>query len=241
MVIINGTSIIIDTMMNLKPGEFLRGSFFPSFASGLGELMENIKQKKDSKSSTKTAGTHPYESANWFSRATVGWMNSILQLGSKRPLAKDDIFSVRTEDSMGVLVTKLESKWQQEVKRCLPRGCEPRLWKALVRMFSWKAYTLMIFMMLCRFLSTIALPMLMWFFLSEIEKGSQREHSKMPFVFVTGIAVLAFCNGFSRNHSSAIAEIWGNQLKASCIGLIYKKVRLGCIDFGAVVIAIYLV
>ena len=192
--------------------------------------MDDKEQKKEEPTSNmKTAATHPYESANCFSRAVVGWMSSILQLGSKRPLVKDDIFPVRKEDSMQVLVTKLESEWQQEIKRCLPRGCKPRLWKALVRLFSWKAYTLMLILILCRLLCITALPMLMWFFLLEFEKESQDGYSKTPFLFVTGIAILAFCQIFAKSHAASMAEIWGNQLKVSCIGLVYKKVSMSYI------------
>ena len=189
--------------------------------------MDNKKQKKkEPTSNTKAAAIHPCESAKWFSRVTMGWMSSILQLGSKRPLVKDDIFPVRKEDSMQVLVTKLESEWRQEIKRCLPSGGKPRLWKALARLFSWKAYTLMLMLILCRLLCITALPMLMWFFLLEFEKESQDGYSKTLFLFVTGIAILAFCQIFAKSHAGSMAEIWGNQLKVSCIGLVYKKVSM---------------
>ena len=183
-------------------------------------------QTNDSTCSTKTSSAHPYKSASWLSIVTVGWMSSILRIGSKRPLKKEDIFPVRMEDSMGHLVAKLESAWKQEISRSLTTGCKPRLWKALTRMFTWKEYTVMFVLKLFRFLSTIFLPMMMWFFLSDFEKKSQGGYSTSSFVYVTGIVVLALIKGLSKNHSSAISEIWGKQLKVSCIGLVYKKVSI---------------
>lgn len=133
-------------------------------------------------------------------------------------------FPVRTEDSMEYLVSKLKSEWQHEINSCLPSDCKPRLWRAFTRMFSWKAYTLMFVLVLCRFLCTILLPTLMWFFLSEFVRESQGDASTSSYVFVTGIIILALFKGFSKNHSASMAEIWSNRLKVSCIGLIYEKV-----------------
>ena len=81
--------------------------------------MEHNRQKKDPSCNKKVTSSHPYETANWFTRASLGWMNSILRLGSKRPLVKEDIFPVRTEDSMEYLVSKLKSEWQHEINSCL--------------------------------------------------------------------------------------------------------------------------
>ena len=188
------------------------------------DKMEHNRQKKDPSCNKKVTSSHPYETANWFTRASLGWMNSILRLGSKRPLVKEDIFPVRTEDSMEYLVSKLKSEWQHEINSCLPSDCKPRLWRAFTRMFSWKAYTLMFVLVLCRFLCTILLPTLMWFFLSEFVRESQGDASTSSYVFVTGIIILALFKGFSKNHSASMAEIWSNRLKVSCIGLIYEKV-----------------
>ena len=200
--------------------------FYISFIAPLGTKMENKMQTNVSKCSAKTSSTHPYKSASWLSVITVGWMSGILRLGSKRPLEKKDIFPVRTEDSMEHLVAKLESEWKQEIIGSLTTGCKPRLWKALIRMFTWKEYTVMFVLKLFRFLSTVFLPMLMWFFLSDFEQKMQGGYSASSFLYVTGIVVLAFIKGLSKNHSSAKSEIWGKQLKVSCIGLVYKKVSI---------------
>ena len=195
-------------------------------------------EKKDSVRSSDIACSHPYNSANWLSRLTVHWMSNVLQLGSKRPLEKKDLFSVRTEDSMEQLVDKLESEWKKEIINSSPTGCKPRLWKVLLRMFSWKEYTLLFVLKVLRFLSTIFLPTLLWFFLSDLEKETQSGYSAASFLFVTGIILLAIMKGLSKNHSSAMTEVMGNRLKVACIGFVYKKVsilgrlpKLNCLIF----------
>jgi len=183
-------------------------------------------EKEDSLCSNDATRSHPYSSANWLSRLTVHWMSNVLQLGSKRPLEKKDVFSVRTEDSMEQLVDKLESEWKKEIINSSPTGCKPRLWKALSRMFSWKEYALVLVLKVLRFLSTIFLPTLLWFFLSNLEKESLGGYSPSSFVFVTGIILLAIIKGLSKNHSVAMTEVMGIRLKVACIGFVYKTVSI---------------
>ena len=183
-------------------------------------------EKKDSTRGSGTTRSHPYNSANWLSRLTVHWMSNVLQLGSKRPLEKKDLFSVRTEDSMEQLVDKLESEWKKEIINCSPTGCKPRLWKVLSRMFSWKENTLVLVLKVLRFLSAIFLPILLWFFLLDLEKKSEGGYSASSFIFITGIICLAIMRGLPKNHSSAITEMMGNRLKVACIGFVYKKVSI---------------
>lgn len=182
--------------------------------------------ERNEQSSTTSAIPHPYDSANWLSCVTLYWMNTVLRQGSQRPLEKDDIFPVRTQDSMEHLVDKLETLWEQEVTKSRLAGCKPRLWKAFCRMFSWKAYTGMIILKLLRSLSTAFLPLLLWFFLSDLEKESQQGYSASSFVLVAGMILLAFIKGMAKNHLSGLSEIWGVRLKVASIGLIYKKVSV---------------
>lgn len=170
--------------------------------------------------------SHPYDAANWLSCLTLHWMNTVLRQGSQRPLEKEDIFPVCTRDSMEHLVNKLEKLWQLEINRSRLAGCKPRMWRAFSRMFSWKAYTGMLILKLLRALSVVFLPLLLWFFLSDLESESQRNYSVSSFVLVAGMILLAFIKGLSKNHFSGLAEIWGTQLKVASIGLVYKKVSV---------------
>ena len=168
--------------------------------------------------------SHPYDSANWFSCLTLHWMNAVLRQGSQKPLEKEDIFPVRTQDSMEHLVNKLETLWQQEINRSRVAGCQPRLWRAFSRMFSWKQYTGMFILKSLRAMSVVFLPLLLWLFLSDLENESQRNNSVSSFVLVAGMILLAFIKGLSKNHFIGLAEIWGAQLKVASIGLVYKNV-----------------
>ena len=185
-----------------------------------------MEKGSDQTSSNKANIQHPYNSANWLSVLTVNWMNDVLKLGSKRPLDKSDLFPIRMEDSMEHLVTALESQWNQEVTNGQLTGRNPRLWKALCRITSWKAYAVIFLLKLLRTLSNIFLPMLVWFFLSDLEHESHGGYSSSSFLYVTGIILLAVTKGLSKNHSAALSEIWGKQLKVACIGIIYKKVSI---------------
>ena len=168
--------------------------------------------------------SHPYDSANWLSCVTLHWMNTVLKRGSQRPMEKEDIFPVRTQDSMEHLVNKLEKLWQQEINRSRVAGCQPRLWRAFSRMFSWKQYTAMFILKSLRAVSVVLLPLLLWFFLFDLENESQQNNSVSSFLLVAGMILLAFIKGISKNHFTGLSEMWGTRLKVASIGLVYKKV-----------------
>ena len=42
--------------------------------------------------SSRSTAPHPYDSANWLSRVTLQWMNTVLRLGSGKPLEKKTFF-----------------------------------------------------------------------------------------------------------------------------------------------------
>lgn len=190
---------------------------------------------RNDQSVTTSATPHPYDSANWFSCVTLHWMNTVLRHGYQRPLEKDDIFPVRTQDSMEHLVNKLEKLWEQEVNESRLAGSKPRLWKTFSRMFSWKAYTGMLILTLLRSLSTLSLPPLLWFFLSELEKESQQGYSTFSFVLAAGMVLLAVMKGMTKNHFTGLAEMWGVQLKVASIGLICKKVGQRVIEIFIII------
>ena len=182
--------------------------------------------ERNGQSCSTSVFSHPYDSANWLSCLTLHWMNTVLRQGSQRPLEKEDIFPVRTRDSMEYLVNNLEKLWQQEINRSRLTGYKPRLWRAFFQMFSWKEYTGMLIWKLLRALSVVFLPLLLWLFLSDLENESRRNYSVSSFVLVAGMILLAFIKGLSKNHFSGLAEIWGTQLKVASIGLVYKKVSV---------------
>ena len=169
---------------------------------------------------------HPNDSANWLSCLTLHWMNTVLRQGSQRPLEKGDIFTVRKQDAMEHLVNKLEKLWQQEITKSRLAGCQPRLWRAFSRMFSWKQYAGMLILKTLHALSVVLLPLLLWFLLSDLENESQPKYSVSSFMLVAGMIFLAFIKGLSKNHFSGLAEIWGTQLKVASVGLVYKKVSI---------------
>ena len=184
--------------------------------------------ERNESTSTSRNGTtvpHPYDSANWLSRTTLQWMNTVLRAGSKKPLEKEDIFPVRDVDSMDHLVNKLENEWEREVNNSRAVGCKPRMWKAFFRMFSWKAYAALVTLKVLRLLASVLLPLLLWFFLSDLER-IQQGYSVSSFLFAAGIILLATIKGMTRGHFSGMTETWGIRLKVASIGLVYKKVSV---------------
>ncbi|KAI8524589.1 hypothetical protein RHMOL_Rhmol13G0160700 [Rhododendron molle] len=62
----------------------------------------------------------PERHVNIFSKITFGWMNSLMQLGAKRPLTEKDVWKLDTWDRTETLNSKFQQCWAEESRRLKP-------------------------------------------------------------------------------------------------------------------------
>ncbi|KAJ9691132.1 hypothetical protein PVL29_013349 [Vitis rotundifolia] len=62
----------------------------------------------------------PERHANIFSRITFGWMNPIMQLGSKRPITEKDVWKLDSWDQTETLNNNFQRCWAEEAQRPKP-------------------------------------------------------------------------------------------------------------------------
>lgn len=179
----------------------------------------------DARKDRKDGNKSPMESASMLSLLFFWWMNDTLRLGSKRPLQDEDLFPLQDKFKTEALVNKLELEWYKENNSCARNNKRPRLWKVMFRMFSCKDYLLLGAIKLTHSVTSIVLPVMVWFFLASLSEDSKVKHGS-TIGHVVGICLITMMKGISQHHSFFLAGIWGMQLKASVIGLIYKKVCL---------------
>ena len=175
------------------------------------------------KETTREWKKSPMESANIFSLLFFWWMNDTLKLGSKRPLQDEDLFPLQDEFKTETLVNRLEVEWDKEVDSCACKNRHPRLWKAVFRMFSYKNYLILGLVKFTHSVTNILLPVVVWFFLTSLSDDSNVSHYS-TIKHVAGICLVTMVKGISQHHSFFLAGLCGMQLRASVIGLIYKKV-----------------
>jgi len=168
--------------------------------------------------------TNPKDKASVLSLIFLSWMNSLIKLGSQRPLNQDDLFQLSDEDKTEFIVEDFEEVWQQEIECAQKHGRQPRLWKAMARFIPWTDYIWLITLKSLDCLSSYSSPLLLWFYLKCALEGSP-QNTFYLLVAAGGIGVTSSIRAFSLHHNSLRALLVGMRLKIACIGIIHKKVR----------------
>ena len=151
------------------------------------------------------------------------WMNGVLRLGNKRPLADKDLFPVLNGYKSEVLVDEVEKCWMEELKRSQSKNRKPRLWKAMIRFIPWESHCLILVLKALQSLSFVFLPLCLWLVLKTINDGSRMD-TKFAFISVALLGITSAIQAVTTHHYNNLADLWGLRLKVALIGLVYKKV-----------------
>ena len=166
---------------------------------------------------------NPREKAGFLSLLTFSWMSNVLKLGSKKPLEEKHLFEVEASDQAERLVADLEREWLAEKRASEDIRTKPRLWKAMMRVISFRDYATVVLIRIFYSLSSNSLPLLLWFFLRSISTASRASYST-TLTFVIGIALTSSVRMFCNTHWIFQVEVIAIRLKVATIGFVYKKV-----------------
>ncbi|XP_029434086.1 multidrug resistance-associated protein 1-like [Rhinatrema bivittatum] len=61
---------------------------------------------------------NPEKTASFFSKVTYSWYSSVITLGYKKPLEREDLFELNENDSADSVCPSFEKHWQKEVLQC---------------------------------------------------------------------------------------------------------------------------
>lgn len=169
---------------------------------------------------------NPVSSANFLSIISFWWMNSILQLGSKRQIENDDLFHVLHTDKTRVVTDSLRNTWNQGLKR--PRKCY-RLLMSLLSVVAPSQYMLLLSLGLLAAICNISQTVFLGMILSILLKlpGFNREN-----LYLYG-AVLCLCSlvrVILLHQFLYKAWLIAMRWRTSTMGLMFNKVYVRCID-----------
>ena len=151
-------------------------------------------------------------------------MTGILKLGYKQPLEDKHLFEVDSEYQAEKLVEDLEIEWLAEQRSCDARRTKPRLWRAMMRTISNKAYLVMITLRTLYSLCFCGMPLLIWLFLKTIASKDSRESFTKILPLVLSFALISVTQSFTLIHLAFRGENTAIKLKVSVIGLVHKRV-----------------
>jgi ATP-binding cassette subfamily C (CFTR/MRP) protein 1 len=173
----------------------------------------------------KTREVCPEYTAGIFSRLTWQWMQPLMQVGYKRPLENNDIWTVNPDRSADVLAQKLEAAFKTRKEQ----GNERALLWAMFDTFKWE----FILGGLCQLTSSLiqsVAPFVLRFLINFAVKAYVAQRSDAPapnlgegFGLVIGITVLQFFQSLATNHFMYRGMMIGGEARGVLIVLIFNK------------------
>lgn len=174
---------------------------------------------------------NPEKSASFLSLVFLSWLNKLLCLGRKRTLTGNDLYILLEEDETRKIVNEIEIFWSEELLNSARIGKKPQLLRALFKTFSFKLRCFLITLRFASMFASLALAILVWYFLKLLNEGSHIEYSS-AIPYMVGISMVGLMKTLSEQHYSYQSHLKGMRLKVAIIGLIYKKVMTKTLSLG---------
>ena len=167
---------------------------------------------------------NPRETAGFLSLLTFSWLNNVLKFGSQHPLEEKHLFPIEPSSQAEKLAGDLEREWLAEERACEQNKTKPRLWRAMMRIISYRDYITVGILRVFYSMTINLLPLFLWFFLKSISSGSEMSYTTaLPFAIC--ISAVTIARSILVGHGTFKAEMLGIRLKVATIGFVYKKVR----------------
>ena len=166
------------------------------------------------------------DKANFLSKLTLWWIVDLLWRGRLKPINQNDLDPVREEDRSEYRTELLEKTWRNEKISANQARRKPKLWKAMLKCFSWKEYGLLSLTCFSSISGNIlyrySTLKLIYSVLSITAHDLQSRNQYL--VNVWGMIIGSILTNFGIRHFNLITPILGIKSRAAVVGMIYKKV-----------------
>ncbi|KAF2280888.1 P-loop containing nucleoside triphosphate hydrolase protein [Westerdykella ornata] len=167
----------------------------------------------------------PEYQAGWFSRLTFQWMSPLMTVGYKRPLERNDIWTVNPDRSTDVMVERLQKSFKQRREG----GGKRPLVGALYDTFKWEFIIGGICQLLASLVQALA-PYVLRYLINFALKAyvAQRRNVPEPNIgegigLVIGITAMQFVQSMATNHFMYRGMMVGGEARAVLIAVIFDK------------------
>lgn len=162
------------------------------------------------------------ESKTFFGRITLGFLSGIIETGNEKPLEEADLSSLDLQGTQH-LTEKLEDKWQEEMKLRRESCSQPRLWNALRKAVDKKVVTLVVLLQILNSFCRLIQPVVLSFLLEEITNSSSSDTIILG-IYLAVLCISSLVESCVHHHVCYYLYLMAVEVKASLIGLVYKKV-----------------
>lgn len=184
---------------------------------------------------TSTGGSHnPLATASFFSRVFLCWLTPLLQLGQKRRLEENDMYSILQEDQSEALGEELQRFWDREVRHATKELLEPKLTRVLIKCYGRSYAMAGIFVF---FLETIKViqPLLLGKIIIFFENGDPDDQRSlgMAYVYAAAMSISTFGLTILQHLYYYHVLRTGMRIRVAMCHMIYRKaLRLSAESMG---------
>lgn len=167
---------------------------------------------------------NPVTTANVFSILTFWWMNSILQIGSKRQIENEDLYKVLYGDKTKIVTEILRDAWAINHGQKDPPGYKYyRLFGALLKMAPLSQYLVLISIGLLAAICNMSQPVFLGMILSILLglPGSDRNHL---YVYAGALCFSSLVRVFLLHQLLYKAWLMAMRWRTATMGLMFNKV-----------------
>ena len=173
----------------------------------------------------KVSSNGKKQNASFLSLLLFQWMNSVFKIGSKRPLEQSDFLSLPNGNVTCSIIKQLKGYWNNEITKCKADGRRPKLWKSVMKMFSFQETMFLIFTRILYSLCRTIQPLFLGYLMSSLMSTEPRTISLL-YACALAMGVNALIGCLSMHHFDYKCELLGNRLSSALKGLIYLKVSV---------------
>ncbi|XP_063323041.1 ATP-binding cassette sub-family C member 4-like isoform X4 [Pelmatolapia mariae] len=184
---------------------------------------------------TSTGGRHnPLATASFFSRVFLCWLTPLLQLGKKRRLEENDMYSILQEDQSEALGEELQRFWDREVRHATKELLKPKLTRVLIKCYGRSYAMAGIFVF---FLETIKViqPLLLGKIILFFENGDPDDQRSlgMAYVYAAAMSISTFGLTILQHLYYYHVLRTGMRIRVAMCHMIYRKaLRLSAESMG---------
>ncbi|XP_028403057.1 multidrug resistance-associated protein 4-like isoform X3 [Dendronephthya gigantea] len=171
--------------------------------------------------------SHPQDKANFISKLTLWWIFDLLWVGNKIPLNHDNLDPLKENYRAQYQVKRLGKVWANEMSSAKRENRKPKLWKAMLKFYTWNEYGILCFLGLCCiggdiFYRYFVLKLI--FMLRSSTFAHDMPSGKSSLAYLWGMIVGALVEIYGTRHFNLVTPVLGIKARGAVVGLIYQKV-----------------
>uniref|UniRef100_A0A3B4GNU5 Multidrug resistance-associated protein 4-like n=1 Tax=Pundamilia nyererei TaxID=303518 RepID=A0A3B4GNU5_9CICH len=185
---------------------------------------------------TSTGGRHnPLATASFFSRVFLCWLTPLLQLGQKRRLEENDMYSILKEDQSEALGEELQRFWDREVRHATKELLKPKLTRVLIKCYG-RSYAMLAFIVfVIKETIKVIQPLLLGKIILFFENGDPDDQRSLGMAYVYAAAMSISTLGLTILQHLYYYHVLrtGMRIRVAMCHMIYRKaLRLSAKSMG---------